>query len=187
MGTIMAVVAIGVIAYYVARYLKGKLTLELPVKIVDSNQVLSGKLTVHAKKNIDGLLIVSLVGRIKQKKGRNDSSEWVDVYRRDSVLEEQRIFPVGYTQQYPFEFTAPTSTEVRCIDEIIKSVANKVGGAIGIGIKLTVAVLGIRQGRIYWHVEARLDAEGVDLYTKQKIRVNLKMETKSVSQKQLPK
>ena len=28
--------------------------------------------------------------------------------------------------------------------------------------------------RIFWRVESRLDAEGVDLYTKEKVQVNLR-------------
>lgn len=28
-------------------------------------------------------------------------------------------------------------------------------------------------GRVYWHIEARLDAKGVDLYAKEKCQVNL--------------
>jgi hypothetical protein len=176
---VCAAIALGVIAYYLARFLKGKLTLELPVTTVAPKQSLSGTLTVHAKKDIHGLLIVALVGRMRKKtrsSGGKSRSELVDVFRRETVLEEQSEFPAGCTKNYQFEFIAPSSSEVRPGEELLRNVADKMDGIAGAALKLGASAVSMMQGRIYWHVEARLDATGVDLYTKHNVTVDLRHE-----------
>jgi hypothetical protein len=173
---IVAVVLLGVVLYYVARFLKGRLTLELSSRSVDSQQPLSGSLTLQAKKNINGLLIVALVGRREKRRrtSKRSSTEWVEVFRQENVLEEQREFPAGFLHQYQFTFVAPTAKEARSGDEAFRRLANKVSGVLATALNLTADTVGMRQGRISWHVEARLDAAGVDLYTDQGITVNLR-------------
>ena len=172
---IIGIVLLGIIAYYVARFLKGKLTLELSSATVASKQPLSGTLTVHAKKNIHGMLIVALVGQVRKtvRKRKGNSSELVDVFRQETVLEEEREFPVGFTEQYQFTFVAPTSTEARSGQGVLRNVAEKVGGTWGAVMNVGANMVGEMQGRIEWHVEARLDAKGVDLYAEKNITVNL--------------
>ena len=168
----------GVIAYYGARFMKGKLTLELSRDSASSEELISGTVSLEAKKSIHGLLKVSLVGREKRTRRKSDGdkdNEWVEVYRYDKVLEETRDFEPGFTQDYSFDLLAPTTEEVRSGQAMLKAAANAAGdGMMGGVLKAAAAGAGFMAGRVYWHVESRLDADGVDLYTKEKCSVNLR-------------
>ena len=169
----------GVAAYYIARFMKGKLELELSRDSASSEELITGRVTLEAKKNIHGLLKVSLVGREKRKKrsstSDNDSTEWVEVYRYDHVLEETRDFEPGFRQDYSFDLLAPTAAEVRSGGAALKGMAEAAGdGIMGGVLKAAAGAADFMSGRVYWHVESRLDADGVDLYTKEKCHVNLK-------------
>jgi len=168
----------GVAAYYIARFMKGKLELELSRDSASSEELIRGRVTVEAKKNIHGLLKVSLVGREKRAKRDRDgdkSTEWVEVYRYDHVLEETRDFEPGFRQDYAFDLLAPTAAEVRSGSAMLKGIADKAGeGVMGGVLKAAAGAADFMAGRVYWHVESRLDADGVDLFTKEKCQVNLK-------------
>jgi hypothetical protein len=177
---IIAVVVLiggGIAAYYLARFMKGKLELELARSSANSEELITGQLTLEAKKNIRGLLKVSLVAREKRTKRDHDgdkSTEYVEVYRYDQVIEETREFQAGFRESYPFDLLAPTSAEVRSGSAALKGVADKAGdGVMGGVLKVAAGAASFMAGRLYWHVEARLDADGVDLYTKEKCTVNL--------------
>lgn len=168
----------GVIAYYGARFMKGKLTLELSRDSASSEELISGTVSLEAKKSIHGLLKVSLVGREKRTRRKSDGdkdTEWVEVYRYDKVLEETRDFEPGFTQDYSFDLLAPTTEEVRSGQAMLKAAANAAGdGMMGGVLKAAADGAGFMAGRVYWHVESRLDADGVDLFTKEKCSVNLR-------------
>ncbi|MBX2852993.1 MAG: hypothetical protein KTR15_14755 [Phycisphaeraceae bacterium] len=177
---IAAVVLIigGIAAYYIARFMKGRLELELSRSSASSEELISGQVTLEAKKNIRGLLKVSLVAREKRTKRDSDgdeSTEYVEVYRYDQVLEETRDFQAGFREAYPFDLLAPTAEEVRTGAAALKGMADKAGGGVMGGVlKAAAGAASFMSGRLYWHVESRLDADGVDLFTKEKCTVNLK-------------
>lgn len=177
---VVAVIVIAVAAYYIARFMKGRLKLELLSNAADSGQPLRGKIALEAKKPINGLLKVSLIGREKRKKrslssSDNDSYEWVEVYRQDKILEETREFPAGFTKNYDFEIIAPTAAEARSGGAMLRQAADQMGDSVMGGIaKIAAAGVDLMQGRIKWHIEARLDADGVDLYDKERCQVNLR-------------
>lgn len=176
---VIVLILLGVGAYYGARFMKGRLVLELSRDAADSGQLLSGKVSLEAKKPIHGLLKVSLVGREKRKKrgigDDNDSTEWVEVYRQDHILEETRDFPAGFTETYSFEIVAPTSAEARTGGGVLRAAADAAGGGVmGAALQAAAGAADFMSGRVYWHVESRLDADGIDLFTKEKCRVNLR-------------
>lgn len=176
---IAAVVLIlgGVAAYYIARFMKGRLKLELARDTADSEQLFSGKVTLEAKRPVHGLLKVSLVGREKREKrsssSKGNSTEWVEVYRYDHILEEARDFEAGFNQTYNFDMLAPTTPEVRSGAAALQKAAEETGGAVGGVLKMAAGASRVFGGRIHWHIESRLDAKGVDLYAKKKCQVNL--------------
>ncbi|MFK7788467.1 MAG: hypothetical protein AB8C95_03095 [Phycisphaeraceae bacterium] len=177
--TIIAVAVLGFGAYYLARYMKGSLKLELSRDSASSEELFSGRVTVVAKKPINGLLKVSLVGREKRQKrsssSDNNSTEWVEVYRYDHVLEETRDFEAGFEKEYAFDLLAPTTEEVRSGGRVLKAIADSAGdGMMGGVLKAAAAGASFMAGRVHWHIEGRLDAKGVDLYDKEKCQVNLK-------------
>lgn len=178
-GGVVIAIILAVVAYYVARFMKGSVKLQLARNSASSGEALTGRVDLEAKRSIHGLLKVSLVGREKRRKrstsGDGDTTEWVEVYRADRILEETRDFPSGYTQTYEFEIVAPTSAEARQGGAIMREMADKAGdGVMGSVMKMAAGAADMMQGRIYWHMESRLDADGVDLYTKEKVTVNLR-------------
>ena len=174
---IVVLVLAGVAAYYVARFMKGRLEIELSRDTADSEGLIRGRVTLEAKKPIHGLLRVSLVGREKREKRDHDgdkTTEWVEVYRYDHVLEERRDFEPGFRQDYSFDLLAPTAGEVRSGSTALEGMAQAAGdGVMGGALKAAAGAASFMAGRVYWHVESRLDADGVDLFTKEKCRVNL--------------
>ena len=59
---------------------------------------------------------------------------------------------------------------------MMRRAASQVGGIFGAALNLGASAVGMMQGRIIWHVEARLEADGVDLYAKKSLTVNLRDE-----------
>jgi hypothetical protein len=178
----IAVLVLGcVAAYYLARFMKGKLLLELYRDSASSEELLNGHVALRAKKPIRGTLKVSLVGREKRQKRSSSSSgnstEWVEVYRYNHILEETRDFEAGFRQDYKFDLLAPTSAEVRsrsgAIAKSMSDAAEAQDGVIGGVLKAAAGAASFMAGQVDWHVEARLDAKGVDLYAKEKCHVNL--------------
>ena len=177
-GGIIGLVILSIVIYYIARHLKGKLTLELTRSAANSGESFTGRIDLTTKKATRGFLKVSLVGRVKTRSRRagqdNDRVEWVEIYRQDQIVEETRDFQAGFQQAYPFEVTAPTAAEAGRGGAAIRQVAEEVGeGAMGAVLKVAAGAADMFQGSIYWHIEARLDVPGVDLYAKQNASVNL--------------
>ena len=180
---IVALILLGVGLYYAARFMKGKLKVELSRDSASSEELLSGKVALEAKKPIQGSLKVSLVGREKRIKRSSsksgNSKQWVEVYRYTHVLEETRDFEAGFKQAYSFDLLAPTPAEVRsrsrAIAKGIDDAAGDSKGVMGGVLKgAAVAASAMAAGNIHWRVEARLDAKDVDLVSKQKCHVNLR-------------
>ena len=176
---IVALALLGVGLYYGARFMKGKLKLELSRDSASSEELLSGKVSLETKKPIHGSLKVSLIGREKRIKrsssNSGNSKEWVVVYRYTHVLEQKRDFEAGFQQEYSFDLLAPTATEVSSRTTALKAVAESAGdGVMGGALKAAASVAGAMAQQIDWYVEARLDAKGVDLVSKEKCHVNLR-------------
>ncbi len=178
-GGVFAVIIIIVIGYYAARFMKGKLAIELARSAADSGDTLSGSINLTAKKSMQGALTVSLVGQEKRRKRRHNSDqdqiEWEEVYRQDQIVEETREFPAGFSQSYQFEILAPTATEARQGSAALRAAAESAGeGIVGSMLNMAAGAADMMQAPIYWHIETRLDVKGVDLFAKRKVSVNLK-------------
>ncbi len=179
---VVGLVLLGVGLYYAARFMKGKLKLELSRDSASSEELLRGQVTLETKKPIHGSLKVSLVGREKRIKRSSskagNSKQWVEVYRYNHILEETRGFEAGFKQEYSFDLLAPTGAEVRSRSRaIVKGISDAAGdgqGVVGGVLKAAAGAASAMAGRIDWYVEARLDAKGVDLVAKQKCEVNLR-------------
>ena len=177
-------VALAVIAFigwkYVLPLFKGKLQLELPQTSAISHQPFHGRVTLQARRAIRGLLKVSLVGRerrLKHDPGKT-GRYWFEVYRQNQTLEERREFEAGFQASYDFEMIPPTEAELRAkatalqsMAELVESAEQGAGVVVGGLLRTAVSAGGPESNQIHWHVESRLDAEGVDLFTKKKIRL----------------
>ena len=176
--TAVIIIVVGsVIAYYMARFMKGRLRIDLAGNNrFQSGDKINGKLTLEAKRNIEGALIISLVGyeQVRRRSGSDNqtSKSWEERFRQDQVLEEDRTFASGFTEQYDISLAVPTADQARgggMLDAVLDS--DQIPGAIKSIAKMASAFSG--RGRMKWKVEARLDAKGVDLFTTQTIKIHL--------------
>ena len=162
----------------VATSFRGRVLLEILSDKASSGERLIGRLTFTSKQEIRGLLKVSLVGQERRQRSVSSSkSDTVDVYRVNQILEETRDFPAGFTRTYDFELVVPTATEARPENEILDELgdfADRQGSKLmGAFLKLAAAKNKRSLGRIFWSIESRLDAEGIDLFEKKRVQVNL--------------
>lgn len=158
-------IIIATIAYYIARFLRGSIKLSLPCTAFDPGSTIKGEFALHAKKDLEGnKLIVSLIGvqitKTYQKDGKT-SSQSQEIYRNETLVEPAKSYPAGYTADYDFELPVPNINTPGLMNSPLNQPLNT-----------AMNLLGGREIRQEWRVEARLDAQGVDLADSQKISLN---------------
>lgn len=156
---------LGAIAYQIARFLRGSITLSLPRTAYGPGDVLSGSLELHAKRAIEGnRLTASLVGlevtRIRTNgKTRTQTRE---IYRDEVVLEDAASYPPGHRSQHVFTLKVPDCRAPELPDSPMVQ-----------ALETAATLFGNRGRRQQWRVEARLDARGVDLYASRPLSIEL--------------
>lgn len=164
---IIAIVAVAAIAtggYFLARHLRGKIKLNLPVTGFDPGDPIKGSFELHAKKPISGKrLIVSLIGtqHIRTKRGDKTETRTHEVYRKEEIIEEAREYPAGYRNNYTFELAAPKSGE-----------SELPGGGLMKTLASAANMIGNQRIQMRWKLEARLVAKGIDLVGSRRVHVN---------------
>jgi len=157
---------IALIAYYVARFMRGAIKLSLPLTALNPGDTITGSFDLHTKKAIQGnKLIVSLIGTQVTKtyedgKTRTRSQE---IYRDEVLVEDARSYPAGFTATYNLEVSTPNMQS----PEFLNS-------TVGQALTTAVRLLSNRSTHLKWKVEARLDAKGVDLATAKSVSINTK-------------
>ena len=162
---IVVVVLGGLIAFYVIRGMKGNLTLTLNQRGVGSGDNFTGTVQVVCKKPVEGnRLVATLIGteRIEKKTDEGTKTETREIYRADALLEEARSYDAGFEESYRFELVAPSASQV--------GVANS---SLGKMVEMGVEMLTGRDRDLFWKIEGRLDAKGLDLVDSEKVTVNL--------------
>ncbi len=164
---IIIVVAVAIIAtggFFLARHLRGKIKLSLPVTGFNPGDPIKGSFELHAKKPISGKrLIVRLIGtqHIRTKRGDKTETRSHEVYRKEEIIEESRDYPAGFRNSYNFELTAPKSGQSELPDnDLAKTLLS------------TAKMIGNRRVQMRWKLEARLVAKGIDLVGSRRVYVN---------------
>ena len=161
---VLAVAAIATGVFFLARHLRGKIRLNLPVTGFDPGSAIKGSFELHAKKPISGKrLIVSVIGtqRVRTRRGDKTETHSHEVYRKEEIIEEGRDYPAGYQKVYDFELTAPKSLQSELPDnDVLKTLVSAAN------------VIGNRRAEMRWKLEARLVAKGIDLVGSKRIYVN---------------
>jgi len=161
---IIGAIVFGIIAYYVARFLKGSIKLHLPNARYNAGDLILGSFDIHTKKHVQGnRLVVSLIGTktTRTRHGNSTRSHTEEIYRDESVIEDARDYDAGTMEHHEFELSTPSAET----PEFFNS---------GVGKALAVAArfLGAGSSRIRWKVEVRLDAKGVDLVASKTVKLN---------------
>ena len=163
--TILGLLLVGVIAYFVMRFLRGSIKLTMPQTSFGAGQMISGSFDLMTKKSIQGnQLFVTLRGvkETKIRDGEKTRTRRDEIYCDQVTLEDAREYPAGYSAKYDFQISTPNVQS----PEFVNS---------GIGQALVSAfrLLSDRRTRIKWRVEARLDAKGIDLAASKSVQLNL--------------
>ncbi|HNY66128.1 MAG TPA: hypothetical protein PKM41_11880 [Deltaproteobacteria bacterium] len=165
---IAAAVGCGVaaaIGYYVVRRMKGSITLHLPRTAFNPGDTITGSFDVLTRKPVKGnRLTVSLIG-VQTTTARRDGraqTQSREIYRDERVLEEAREYGAGHTARHGFELPIPNMKAPEFMNsEVFQMLA------------AAMTLLGSSDARITWRVEARLDAQGVDLASSTQVTVNM--------------
>ena len=163
--TILGLLLVGVIAYFVMRFLRGSIKLTMPQTSFGAGQMISGSFDLMTKKSIQGnQLFVTLRGvkETKIRDGEKTRTRRDEIYCDQVTLEDAREYPAGYSAKYDFQISTPNVQS----PEFMNS---------GVGQALVSAfrLLSDRRTRIKWRVEARLDAKGIDLAASKSVQLNL--------------
>jgi len=162
---ILGLAVIWIITYFIIRFMRGSIKLQLATTTFQPGDKINGKLDLTTKKNITGnRLFASLVGTKITKTHRDGKTHTnhTEIYRFETALEEAREFPAGYNNIYDFSLDVPAAGT----GDIMNS---KLGQTVGTALNL----MGGTNSRIEWKITGRLDAKGIDLAATKKIMINL--------------
>ncbi len=156
-GLLLAAAGVG--AYYLARYLKGSISIMLARNSFSAGEVVEGSFELLARKEIKANALTAAVAayetvRERDFKGRS-KTHTREIYRTGQTLEQARVYPAGYRGSYNFRIPLPDG--------------HFSGGGAMLGS--TLGFLSGASRKVSWKVEVRLDAEGVDLASSEKIYV----------------
>jgi hypothetical protein len=164
LGIFVAVfVSIGI--YYLLRFLKGSIKIYIPSQTMFFGEEIKGQITVVAKKEINAnRIMVSLVCEEKHRSHSRHGSNthWEEIYRKDFVLANSLMLPQATTRSYEFSVLTPTDSNVRSMPNFNNEMVNS----------LVSAFSGMMTMPKRWCIEARVDATGVDLKSRQYITLN---------------
>jgi len=150
----------GVAAYFIARYLKGSITISLPKTAFNPGEQVDGAFQLLTRKEVRGnnLTAALVATETVRERGYNGKSRTHthEIYRAGYILEAAKVYPPGFTANYQFKLAVPAEQPRFGGDSVL-------GQAVGL-----LTSLG---RRVAWKVEVRLDAEGVDLASSQNISV----------------
>jgi len=150
---VVAVIA-AVAGYYLIRHSRGNIKLTLGGDRYDPGDTIEGSFTLLTKKPLAGKqLLVTVIGKeiTEERDGNTTHTRTREIYRDEQIIEGPKSYPAGETRDYSFQIAAP---------DINRS--SSIGGVLGEIVDVGLDLLSPGR-RLEWRVEARLDADGVDL------------------------
>jgi hypothetical protein len=171
---VVAVIVIAIVAYHLARFLKGSIKLQLGKRGFGAGDEVTGSFWLVTKRPVDGnRLYAALIGeevtRYEERDhdgGHRTRTRTREVYRDEQVIEEARRYPGGFRQQYSFMVRAPAGRQSQDLENLPG------GRLLEAGLK-GLQMLSGHHSQMRWKVEARLDAKGVDLADSAKVTINV--------------
>jgi len=164
--TFVVISAIGagvamIVAFFVMRHMRGTIELSLPKTAFAPGEQIDGSFTMTTKKAIEAKrLFVSLVGTEVSEERHGDSTRTHrrEIFRDERVLEEASTIPAGHSAEYSFQLTAPSVEG-----------SDSISGVLGDTLKIGLEIFSGDREQLEWKVEARLDAEGIDLASSKQV------------------
>ncbi len=162
--SVAAAVVIGIGIYFLLRFLRGTIKLQLPMTSFSPGDIIKGSFELLAKKPIQGKrLVVSLIGTQHTKTTRDGKTESHsrEVFRKEEVIEQDRDYRAGFRETYNFTLGIPKAGEK---EQMAQDVAKT--------IMMVANIAGRSRTDIRWKLEARLEAKGIDLVGSRKVNIN---------------
>ena len=164
-AALLAIVVISIITYFVMRYLRGSIILNMVNTASNRGDTIKGNFELITRKQIQGnKLTVSLIGNKVTRYYENDErkTRTREIHRSEKVIEGARDYPAGHNAKHEFEIAIPGSS----------ASSSSIDSALGQALSAAAQLINDRDIYYEWRVEVRLDAKGVDLAKSQKISIN---------------
>ncbi len=166
-AVVVGAVALVAVVYYSIRHSRGSMKLTLPKTAFGEGDQIEGTFTMTTKKDIDAKkLFVALIGTevtVERYDDNQTRTHRREAYRDEQILEGAKTIPAGHSADYSFQLIAPT----------LGGAGESVGGTLGNVLDIGLDLLGGDRHRLEWKLEARLDAEGIDLATSETVYIGV--------------
>ncbi len=162
--SVAAAAVIGVGFFFLLRFLRGSIKLQLPISAFSPGDEIKGNFELHAKKPIQGKrLVVSLIGTQHTRTRRDGKTESHsrEIFRKEEVIEQARDYMAGFRENYNFTLGIPKGSDK---EQVLQGLANTLMMAANIASR--------NRTDIRWKLEARLEAKGIDLVGSKKVSIN---------------
>ena len=167
----IAVIVLGIIAYFVIRMMKGKIEIELQKRGYNPGEKISGSVNLISRKELKmNRFHIALIGYELIQRTDSDGNRKTrknEIYRYEHNLAEAGSLRAGNNQRFEFSIIAPGGQDTEEVSELSKNIAG--------GIKTAANVISAMRGtsrRLEWKLEARADLPGVDIASSKKIQIN---------------
>lgn len=161
---------ISLMGYVYARISKGTLVIDVPGKMVQPGEALSGHIRVFAKRPIEcRSLTVTLRCFIENSSRYTNSLNQPPLYHEQLLLLKERRMEPGQPQEFTFSFTIPS--QLPPLRETIEKIMKKNMGKVDPNL-LDLSVAFSHYINTWW-VDAKLEAAGTDLFRRIHVQVNL--------------
>ncbi|MFT4303862.1 MAG: hypothetical protein ACMXYG_04810 [Candidatus Woesearchaeota archaeon] len=168
--SIFGVVIIAISVYWILRFMKGKIVLNIPKGNYFFGEKISGNFNVVARSDINvNQIIVSLVCReitrsrnnammsSTRRTGSNNTTQSYEIFRSENVVSGATNIPKGTTKSYDFTIGTPADD-------------NNLGAGATNRTLNTVSTLVTGFSRnLQWSVDVKVDSKGVNLTSRRKI------------------
>jgi sporulation-control protein spo0M len=160
----LGVVVIGIVLYYILRWLKGSVRLEVENRAYRPGDIIHGVVHLKCRQSVEAnRFFVALVCHQvthERHEGKNRTHRH-EVMRQEVDVAPPGPIAAGTEQRFEFAIPipgpqAPLTTGNQTVDTVLRAVA-------GLG----------SNRRLEWSLEARVEARGVDLAQRRRISINL--------------
>lgn len=178
---VIGLIIIGIAAYYIMRFLKGSIKLHLDKRGFNLGEIVKGSFILNTKKEVMGnTLTVALIGTKHIKYHNNDEhsrnrDSTIEIYNNQIMIEQGMTYSAGFSQKYDFEIPTPPAAGNSAhkqdgadskINDVLNSSAFKMASS-------AMQFMSDKSISYSWLVEVRLDIDGVDIATSEKVFVNM--------------
>ena len=162
---IIAVAALALVGYGMARRARGSIELSLPKTAFEPGETIHGSFVLHTKKPIEAQRLVVTLTATEVTQTTEDGktkSRSRQAFRDERILADARAYPAETRETHEFEIDVPDP-------ETPEAPASPVGRAALSALK----AMSRSKTHLRWRLEVRLAAKGIDLVTSKQVSVNL--------------